>query len=241
MSTVKDEAIKLRQNIDAVYEAGQNDENKRFWDAIFQDGKRENFMYGFGGESLLYELHLSPYIIRPVDPATGTPRAATGMFQYANRYKRHTIGEYDMTEICKKIDMSQARGADGMFYGAYVKNVTLDLSNVETMSNFINSGDGGSFVNITLTVSDKCIGYNKAFYYVRSTTHLIFTEGSVIAADISFSYSNLLDDESIQSIINALQDRTGQTALKVTFHTDVVNRLTDAQLAQIAAKNWQLG
>lgn len=41
MSTVKDEAIKLRKNIDAVYEAGQKAEYDRFWDALQNYGAKE--------------------------------------------------------------------------------------------------------------------------------------------------------------------------------------------------------
>lgn len=47
MSTVKDEAIKLRKNIDAVYEAGKTAEWDRFWDEFQQNGNKTNYRYAF--------------------------------------------------------------------------------------------------------------------------------------------------------------------------------------------------
>lgn len=47
MSTVKDEAIKLRKNIDAVYEAGKTAEWNGFWDDFQQNGNKTNYRYAF--------------------------------------------------------------------------------------------------------------------------------------------------------------------------------------------------
>lgn len=262
LEKLKAEAVALRKNIDNVYSAGyaagkaDGDgseeayeegvaaERKRFWDGVFQDGKRTDFKYGFAGDGWYNELlnfQNRPYTIRPVDLSTGT-RSAMGMFYYFAR--GITFGDdmaFDMTEICRKMDLSKVLSTQSMFQAAYVKNVTLDLSNVTTVNAMFAGNDGGYRNNITLTVSEKCTNYTNFVSYGTSLTHFIFTDGSVVAANISFDRCNELDGESIQSIINALQDRTGLTALTVTFHTDVVNRLTDDQLAQIAAKNWQLG
>lgn len=62
-----------------------------------------------------------------------------------------------------------------------------------------------------------------------------------ITVNLSFSYSKVLNDESIQSIIDGLKDLTGTTAQKITFHTDVISKLTESQITQIGAKNWNLG
>lgn len=68
-----------------------------------------------------------------------------------------------------------------------------------------------------------------------------FTEDSVIAKNISFFQSPLLNTASVNGIIQALKDLTGATAQTLTFHADVKGKLTDAQKAAITAKNWQLG
>jgi hypothetical protein len=51
--------------------------------------------------------------------------------------------------------------------------------------------------------------------------------------------SGVLSDESIQSIINGLMTVT--TAQTLKLHTNVVAKLTDEQLIQIADKNWNIG
>ena len=61
-----------------------------------------------------------------------------------------------------------------------------------------------------------------------------------IRYDISFSYSSLLSDASIQAIIDGLVDLTGQEAKTVTFHANVKAKLTETQIATITNKNWTL-
>lgn len=62
---------------------------------------------------------------------------------------------------------------------------------------------------------------------------------SCIKANISFADSPLLTDESIQSIIDGLATVTNDT--KITFHTDTVAKITEAQQIQITNKNWYVG
>lgn len=67
----------------------------------------------------------------------------------------------------------------------------------------------------------------------------ITVDGS-IAFDISFASSPLLTAESVDSVIAALTDLTGQTAKKLTVHATVGANMTEAQKATITAKNWTL-
>ena len=68
----------------------------------------------------------------------------------------------------------------------------------------------------------------------------ITIDGSI---DVAFNISAtaVLSNESVQSIIDPLKDLTGQTAQKVTFHTDILLALTETQMAEIKSKNWTLG
>ena len=65
MSTVKDEAIKLRQNIDAVYEAGQKAEYNRFWDTLQNYGAKELYSGTFQKPSWNDENFKPKYDIYP--------------------------------------------------------------------------------------------------------------------------------------------------------------------------------
>ena len=64
---------------------------------------------------------------------------------------------------------------------------------------------------------------------------------NTITYNVSFQNSLLLSDESIQSIIDGLVDLTGATQQTITFHTDIVVKLTTEQLESIFTKNWLLG
>ena len=62
-----------------------------------------------------------------------------------------------------------------------------------------------------------------------------------IKGDLNISQSPLLSAESVQSIVDGLADMTGGTSYKLTLHADVKAKLTEEQLATIAAKNWTMG
>lgn len=228
------DASEYDDKIKAVYEAGQKAEYDRFWDNFQQYGARKDYMYAFAGCCWKKETLKPKYPISDV-----SARGATGMFYYTNRGANETL---DMTDILKNIDLSTADTGQYLFANAKVDNISVDLSNASSLQNAFNGGDGGSgTTTVTLKVSEKCTNYTSCFAYRIDITNLTFVEGSVIAANISFANCSRLTTESVDSIINALQDRTGQSALTVTFHTNVVNRLTDEQVLQINNKNWQLG
>ena len=62
-----------------------------------------------------------------------------------------------------------------------------------------------------------------------------------IKGDFTISQSLLLSAESVQSIVDGLADMTGGTSYKLALHADVKAKLTEEQLATIAAKNWTVG
>ena len=62
-----------------------------------------------------------------------------------------------------------------------------------------------------------------------------------IKGAFTISQSPLLSAESVQSIVDGLADMTGGTSYKLTLHADVKAKLTEEQLATIAAKNWTVG
>lgn len=61
---------------------------------------------------------------------------------------------------------------------------------------------------------------------------------NTIKVDITFAHNGKLSNATIQSIVDGLADLTGGTAQKVTFHTDVLLKLTPEQTDTIFAKNW---
>ena len=82
-------------------------------------------------------------------------------------------------------------------------------------------------------------GCSNAFTNCTALKNITF-EGT-IGNSISFASSPLLTTESIDSIINALQDLTGATSKTLTVHADVYDRMVaDGKDALVTAKNWSL-
>lgn len=79
--------------------------------------------------------------------------------------------------------------------------------------------------------------FTNTFYNCENLVNIEF--GGTIEKNISLAHSAKLSDESIQSIIDHLG--TVNNLQTITFHTDVVAKLTNNQITQIANKNWQLG
>ena len=83
----------------------------------------------------------------------------------------------------------------------------------------------------------KVTATNTAFNGCSNLERISFAPNCIKVA-IGFPSSSKLDDASIQSIIDGLADLTGQASQKVTFHTDVLLKLTDEQVNTIGNKNW---
>ena len=88
--------------------------------------------------------------------------------------------------------------------------------------------------------ASKVTNFSAAFKNCNKLESISFTEGS-IKTHISFSESNQLSDDSINSIIAGLADMTGSSAKKITFAPDVANKLTVEQANTITSKNWNIG
>ena len=102
-----------------------------------------------------------------------------------------------------------------------------------------------------MKVSEKCKEYTVAFNYCSELTHLIFKDGSNIAANINISSATKLVKESIESIIRALWDNASGrtltlslTAVKKAFETSSGannGNTSEEWLALVASKsNWTI-
>lgn len=197
---------------------GKQAEYDRFWDNYQQNGNREDYKCAFAGSAWTTEILRPKYPIAIVDEKT-TSRNAYKMFKRLG-YNVAEGNDFDMTELCKRVDLSGARNLQGLLYNACVKNVTIDASSSTTLQEAFRGGDGGRINYLTLTVSDACTNYTNAFYYCNRLTDLTFTQGSVIAAAVDLKNSPL-NKASIESVMAALSDTT--TGLTATFKATAVN------------------
>lgn len=211
----------MSSGVNEVYDKGyadaQQSEYDKFWDTFQDYGNRRYYTYAFAG--VLWSNEMVPKYNITFNDYSTTSRECMGMFSCYNR-DRH-LGEYaDMTEILSKIDFSKCLTATNVFALARVKNVYCDFSSAESMIRTFDDSDGGSVNYIRLKVSEATTKFENTFAYTTKLTDIIFVDGSVIAANISFDRSPL-NVESIKSITNALSDST--TDKTVTFKLSAVN------------------
>lgn len=239
--SISDKLTCVAENVRKVFEAGKKMQYDEFWDEYQNGGKRTNYSNAFGGTS--WTQGLLEQIKYPVKfiAETATHQCFTkGIFQYLNWGGTTPV---DMTDILSKFDFSDCQRTAMTFSNAYVKNVTLDLGNCDSVDRMFNCADAGGRTceNVTLKVSSKCKNYNQAFHYCSGLTEIRFTDGSEIAANISFQQSTKLTNASITSIINALSKNT--SGLTVTLSKTAVNNAfsDDEWNALVSTKqNWTI-
>lgn len=206
-------------NISLTYHKsfGAQLEYDRFWDTFQDYGNRDFYPYAFGSACWVGLIDKMKY---PIKICSTHSAGCSNMFAFFNRNKQYNTKLYDMTELSKKIDFSQAKDAQNVFSNARVKNLTCDFSNVTVLQSTFSSGNGGIIENLTLKVTEKCTNFANPFYYQTAMTTIRFTDDSVIAASISFNHSPLTK-ESITNIINTLS--LNVTGCTVTFKKSAVD------------------
>lgn len=120
-----------------------------------------------------------------------------------------------VTELYLNIDTSKVTKFNGMLHPNYTKMESIygeiDCSSVTT--SVINGFNGNELITITF-------------------------KPETIKKSIYFKVASNLSDESVQSIINGLAPT--ETALTLTLHSNVKERLTEEQIAAINEKGWTL-
>lgn len=211
---------------DSAFEKGQEAERKRFWDGWQENGTRKSYTYAFQGKYWNNE--------------TFTPKH--DMVPTAANYMFAGCGEIDLIGALERcgvvLDFSKCQGFGYMLSSeAKIKHFpTIDLSAAPSFQDgfrYAPNLQSVSFVNVAAKHT-----WSNAFTNCFALVDVSFS--GTIGKTISFVHSSLLSDASIQSIIDALADLTGQTAVRVSFHTSVIAKLTETQINAIYAKNWTI-
>lgn len=199
----------MAENIEKVYEAGQNSGGnyeeiylagqKSIFERIQDGNKTQNYCYAFAYDRF-DDTNFFP--VGPIKCSNGT-----------------TPGQY-------------------MFYNA----TGLTDTKVEIVANNNNINYAFNLSGLVtirkLTVYESTT-FTNTFTHCDDLINILF--GGTIGKAISFKDSSKLSDESVDSIIEHLKDLTGATALTLTVHTDVYNRIVSSgKDALITAKNWSL-
>lgn len=190
---------------------------------------------------------------------TFAPKYADYMFDGASGLKSFPNIDFSNTTGCMNIFQNSFSEADNIIIP------DLYIPNVATMSNTFYGCRAVQIGNLNVP---KCINFSVIFadvkyatsigevtlseertqivtyvfgytfstsYYLPNITHF---GGGNFNNSVDFRNLPNLDAQSIQNIIDKLVDVTGGASKTVTFNSVVYNSLTEAQKAQLTAKNW---
>ena len=225
MSTVKDEAIKLRKNIDIVYEAGRKDGQSEFWDKYQNNGNQTNYARAFAGVCWRDETYNPKYNMRPTN--------AQDMFRYSLITDPYKNGI--------EIDFSQCTNFTNTFDGCSIPRLgVIDIRG-------ITGGNAYAFASANIVTIEKMIINDDGstdfpatmFTSCTNLTNISF-EG-VIGKDLNLSGSRKLSYDSLINIITVLKDYsedTSGTTHKITLGATNLAKLTEEEKAIMDTKGW---
>lgn len=221
-------------------EQGKQAEREKFWDNYQDYGNRTAYGGAFAGQGWVKTGLLPPKYPMILDNSMSTN------YYIFNCFNQYGTARYDMSEICKLLDCSNAPRLNSMFENANVENITIDMSNCQMASYMFGCGMGGGSINkVYLKVTEKLTTASGMFSSCVDLETIRFTEDSVINIALSFS-SSPLSKESIESIINALSPTaTGKTltlkktAVQNAFGTDY-DSSTEWTTLKNSKSNWTI-
>lgn len=202
-----------------------------FWD-VYQDyGNRRKYDFAFSGSYWTNEnfSKIKHDLI---------PTGCKGLF-----FNSNITG--DMTELLKNmniiIDFSKSVDIVSIFYNTRItRSATINATSAKRIETI------GMYAEFLETIDEFIFGkkednqlYINVFIYMKRLKNIKIS-GDVID-DLNFAMSPNLTTESVDSIINALVDYTGQQTKTLKLNSSVVNRMTDEQHSKIFNKNWTTG
>ena len=223
---------------DDAYESAHNDgkidgaseENSRFWNMIQANGNRANYSYAFMGwdcEEIkpLYKVAPSSgstlAMVFASNPTLKTVSAEYFDFSQANPGTSDTTGCYGTFMACGTLETIEDIGMPA----PYGYNFT-----------FANCNALKTIAKMRVNSNTK---FNKVFNGCTSLETLI-VEGTIGQNGFGLPSDCSLSATSLESIINALEDKSGTsgTTWTITLGTTNVAKLTDAQKQTITSKGW---
>lgn len=163
-------------------------------------------------------------------------------FSNANNMRNMVYENNTLESVDYYINSAKATDMYQMFFKcANLKRlVGLNCSSVKNFYEVFKNCSSLETIEEPFDLSAVTSTISGAFFGCPLLKDILFIDGT-IPYDINIAHSSLLTDKSIQSIINGLKDLAGGTSRKITFHTDVVMKLTEEQTTTIFNKNWNIG
>ena len=225
----------IAENVPKVYDAGKKAEYDAFWDNYQDNGNRTNYNNGFTGYGKGWNSKnfYPKYDFKPI--------RADSMF-YA--WEDATLQTLDLLQRFKEcnveFDTSKATQVNQCF--AYSKFTALPAIDLTSVSGIVSKlyYSCPYLETIEKIKIHENIGIDGWFYNNRELVNLTI-EGAIGQNGFDVHWSTKLSKDSLMSIINALYDykNSGKT-YTVTFGTENLAKLTDAEKAIATQKGWTL-
>lgn len=215
------------------FEAGKKSEYDTFWDNYQDNGTLNDFTYRFAGGGWDRNTFFPKYDMYATTINTGFHR-----FNYTDP----NWETFDLVEHLDKLgvvfDTSNCTNFTSAFMWACIGRLGVIDLRKNTAS--LNGTFGyGKIKTIDKIIVHEGIKFETSTFQNQSTLENVTFEGT-IGTSLYMQHCSNLTQASVDSIITALKDLTGQTAQTLTFHATVKGNLTDTQIATITSKNWTL-
>lgn len=229
---IAEKTLQLKQDFDEVYEAGKKAEYDAFWDALQDFGKRTNYANGFFYHAWNDDNFRPKYDIKTTNAA--------------NMFRGDAGAITDLEAVLQKagvvLDTSNCTSINNGFrYGTFTVLPVIDVSKAINSSAMVAPFDYKLVTIRKLISSAETFWLTNTFQGLSHLTNLII-EGVIGTNDFNVQWSPLTHD-SLMSIINALQDKTGDTSgtvWEVIIGKTNREKLTTEEQAIATAKGWIL-
>ena len=224
----------IAENVPKVFEAGKQVgkqvEYDRFWDSYQDYGNRTHYGYGFAGDGWNNDTFKPKYNI--------CPSTASAIF-----YSVEIEGDFVelLSAFGITLDLSKATNLSSAFASSsFITRLgVVNTSNATTIATMFSACYGLVTIDKLILKSDGSQTITNLFSQCNALENV--TIEGVIGSNIDVHWSTKLTRDSLMSIINALQDKSGTTGSWVcTLGTENIAKLTDAEKAIATQKGWTL-
>lgn len=220
--------VEVAVDLTPAFEAGQKAEYDRFWDAFQDNGNRLDYGNTFKGS------YWNNRNFRPKYSMAVSSHGVASMFENCGY-----VG--DLVELCEKqgitIDFSEGFEFSKVFYGTKFTRIGVIDARKATRFYYVFCYSS-NLKTIDKIIAAETTPFSQSFQGLGALEEIRF-EGT-IGVSLQIQNSPLLSEASVRSILAHLKDLTGASAQTLTFHSEVGAKLTEAQKAEITAKNWIL-
>lgn len=210
------------------YADGQKEYEQWFWDIYQDNGNRSTYELTFGGLGWNDEIFKPKYDMQPI--------YATRMFAHSKITDLKSILE----TLGITLDFSKMISGVELFANSTITNVgVMDLTSMKKLDQVFYLAKKLQSVEKLILAEDGSQTFSSSltFGHCSSLTHIII-EGTIGQNNFNIQWADL-DKESLLSILNALQDKTG-VAGEWMIKIGNINKekLTDEELLIATNKNW---